>query len=372
MFMSKYIIFHLPYKIDPNKPSASQIRPVRLINAFKNRGFEVDIVMGNSSDRKRQIKDIKRNIKSGRKYEFLYSESSTMPTLLTDSHHLPLEPLLDFSFFKFCKEQSIPIGLFYRDMHWKFPFYNKDASTFKKLIARVFYKYDLVKYRSLVDVLFLPSVEMAEYLPELKNLKIKELPPGLIIPEKYENLKMQKSTNILYVGGLSSDIYDISLFAKVIERHKNIKLTICCRQYDLNALTDDVKNQLTKVDNIRIVHESGDGLLKLYQETDICSLFLKPIEYWKFAMPAKLFEYISFLKPIISIKNTKAGKYVQENHLGWEVNHTEEDLDNLLTLISRNKNILPQEFHSSLMNSRQSNTWESRVDYINHSLTIND
>ncbi len=77
----KKIIFHLPMEIDKNRPSGSQIRPLKILQAFKNIGYKVDIVMGDVKTRKRQIKKIKRNISNGVKYDFLYSESSTMPTV---------------------------------------------------------------------------------------------------------------------------------------------------------------------------------------------------------------------------------------------------------------------------------------------------
>lgn len=52
---------------------------------------------------KKKIKKIKSNIKEGIKYDFLYSESSTEPTLLTEKNHIPLYPFLDFGFLKYCK-----------------------------------------------------------------------------------------------------------------------------------------------------------------------------------------------------------------------------------------------------------------------------
>lgn len=134
----KRMIFHIPMKIDRNRASASQIRPMKMIEAFKECGYEVVVVEGYGKERKRQIKEIKSNILKGVKYDFLYSESSTMPTLLTEKNHLPLYPFLDFSFFAFCKKHGIKIGLFYRDIYWVF----KKKRSFKEWVAYIFYKYD--------------------------------------------------------------------------------------------------------------------------------------------------------------------------------------------------------------------------------------
>ena len=103
--------------------SPSHIRPMKMLEAFQFIGYEVDVIEGDGGKRKESINNIKKRILSGIKYEFLYSESSTMPTLLTEKNHLPIYPCLDFSFFSFCKRYGIPIGLFYRDIYWCFPEY---------------------------------------------------------------------------------------------------------------------------------------------------------------------------------------------------------------------------------------------------------
>ena len=126
----KNMIFHIPMQIDPKMQSGSQVRPHNMIQAFKNIGYNVDVVMGYVKNRKKQIAKIKENINNGVKYDFLYSESSTMPTTLTEKNHLPIAPFLDFDFFKFCKQYGIKIGLFYRDIHWKFEQYKKQTPFF--------------------------------------------------------------------------------------------------------------------------------------------------------------------------------------------------------------------------------------------------
>lgn len=91
------IIFHFPIKIKEGYATASQIRPMNMLNAFRQLYDEnVDVVIGNAKERKEQIKKIKRNIKKGIKYDFIYSENSNVPTLLTESHHLPLYPFFRF------------------------------------------------------------------------------------------------------------------------------------------------------------------------------------------------------------------------------------------------------------------------------------
>ncbi|MEO4788116.1 hypothetical protein ABHZ30_04940 [Bacteroides uniformis] len=129
------MIFHIPMRINRERASASSIRPVKMIEAFERLGYEVILIEGNASQRKKRIKEIKHNIRKGVTYDFLYSESSTMPTLLTEKHHCPTHPFLDFSFFSFCRKHGIKIGLFYRDIYWKFELY---GSSIKKISPNIF------------------------------------------------------------------------------------------------------------------------------------------------------------------------------------------------------------------------------------------
>lgn len=80
---------------------------MKMIEAFKECGYEVVVVEGYGKERKRQIKEIKSNILKGVKYDFLYSESSTMPTLLTEKNHLPLYPFLVFHFLRFARNMGL-------------------------------------------------------------------------------------------------------------------------------------------------------------------------------------------------------------------------------------------------------------------------
>ena len=174
----KRCIFHIPNYVDPKGLSGSNVRPYKMADAFRQNGYAVDVVMGYGKDRKRQIAEIKRNISNGVRYDFLYSESSTMPTLLTERHHLPVYPFLDFGFFKFCKTHGIKIGLFYRDIYWKFPLYREKINVLKAKLATAMYRYDLFQYDRLLDVLFLPSVLMKQYMKEIKpSLPLITLPP---------------------------------------------------------------------------------------------------------------------------------------------------------------------------------------------------
>ena len=279
----KRMIFHIPMKIDRNRASASQIRPMKMIEAFKECGYEVAVVEGYGKERKRQIKEIKSNILKGVKYDFLYSESSTMPTLLTEKNHLPLYPFLD-----------------------------------------------ILKYNKFLDVLFLPSKEMNAYIPNIKVESVIPLPSGL---QLHSSPKIEHPLlELLFVGAIGG-LYDITLLVKVISGIQGIHLTICCRE---NEWQKEKINYLPFLnENITIVHKSGVEVEELYRKADISCIFFKTDKYLDFAVPYKLYESISYKCPVLANIDTLTGKYVQNNDIGIISSWNETQLTDVLNSITK-------------------------------------
>ena len=345
----KRMIFHYPNPFDFNASSASKIRPIQMMQAFKNIGYEVEVISGYAKERKEKIKKLKEQIKKGKKFDFLYSESLTMPTLLSQKNHLPTLDFKDFEFFKFCKQNNIKIGLFYRDIYWAFSDYGKDISFFKREFARFFYYYDLFKYKNLVDILYLPSQEMAKYIPIINPLKTKALPPGHNIYKEQE--VVHNKTTLLYIGGLGEH-YKMHKLFEAVSSLKDINLIVCTREKEWQK----VKDSYIVAPNINVVHKSGKELEELYKASTIATLFVKPKEYREFAMPVKLFEYIGYEKPIIATKNTLAGKFIQKNNIGWSI---EYDTKKLINLLQNLKDM--EQKRQNIKKIKPLHTWEARA-----------
>lgn len=364
----KWCIFHVPNYIDPSAKSGSQIRPPKMLKAFKAIGYNVDAVFGYGSDRKKQIKKIEQEIANGRKYDFLYSESSTMPTLLTEKNHLPLYPILDFGFFAYCKKHNIRIGLFYRDVYWKFDIYKKKVSFLKRCVSVQMFKYDLKKYDKLVDILYLPSDKMRPYVRAVSRYKV--LPPGCDIDDEMLQYKISQQKkesdplHLFYVGGVG-DMYDLTDLFKVVNKLDFVHLTVCCRIDDWNARAEYYRPYMG--DNITIVHGSGDALLPYYRQADICMLFFESPGYREFAMPIKLFEYISKLTPVIATKGSAAGDFVEKNDIGWNISYKRTELEQLLRKIGSDRTLL-EEKKENLKIAIVDNSWQARAEQVAHDL----
>jgi len=369
----KRCIYHVPNYIDPAANSGSTRRPKFMLQAFKDLGYNVDVVMGYAKERKEQIKKIKQNIKKGVKYEFLYSECSTVPTLLTEKHHLPLHPFLDFGFMKYCKKNKIKIGLYYRDIYWKFPFYGTGLNPLKKKFAIWMYEYDIKQYRKIIDILYLQTMEMAKYLPNtIGETIIKTLPPGgeyneekiKVRNEHYSN-KTDNNINIFYVGGIGV-LYDLEPLLKVVNEKEYLSLTVCCREKDWEEEKTRYEKYLN--DRIKIIHKSGKDLQEYYERADLCSLYFPDDEYRRFVLPIKLFEYIEYGTPIIATKGTETGKFLSENNIGWEIPCKSQELSKLLNKLHNNRKLIVEK-HNNVVSILKKHTWLERAKQVEKELT---
>lgn len=372
--MNERCVFHIPYHIDTAHASGSQIRPVRMIEALQKIGYQVDVVMGYAEERAAAIKRIKQNIKSGINYAFVYSESSTMPTLLTEKHHLPTHPWLDFGFLKFCRRNGVPVGLFYRDIYWRFPIYKEASHGVKYAAAQLAYRYDLRQYRSVLSRLFLPSLSMAKYLrrPALGRIAV-PLPPGAVEDisfvqrkqEAYKNRQPEQRLKLFYVGGIGGQYIFDKLF-RMTEQLEYIDLTVCCRADEWDKAGAEYK--AADCNRLHVIHESGAGLEQCFEDADICMAWFQTDEYLSMAMPVKIFEYLGKAIPIIAAEGTAAGSFVAENGIGWTIPYDEKCLAGLLQSIYEDSELL-LERHLTCEAKIQENTWEARAAFAAKELT---
>lgn len=363
----KRCIFHIPYQIDSNVKSGTNIRPIKMKQAFEENGYIVDCIWGYGKERKEKIKEIEAKIRQGMKYDFVYSENNTMPTALTEKNHMPKYFNLDFAFFKFCKKQGIKIGLFYRDVYWKFDVYKEKTNLIQRMISIPLYKYDLYQYDRLVDHLYLPSNKMRAYAEVVE--KYSELPPGCEINKSVIEYKKKIQANemleLFYVGGIG-ELYDIGKLLRVVSELTFVKLTICCRENEWNENRSRYEKYLNK--NIQIIHKSGKDLNEYYKKADISLLYFSSEGYRSFAMPVKLFEYMGNMTPIIATKGSAAGEFVELYDIGWNISYDESSLKSLLELIFYNREKLIEK-SNNLANALNKNSWKARATQVIKELT---
>lgn len=359
------MVYHAAYPFNPDSVSASSIRPIRMFRAFQELGFCIIEVNGYAKERKAKFAELKRFVEGGGKVDFLYSESSTIPPSITEPTHLPPHFFLDDQIFRFCKRHGIPAGVFYRDIYWKFPDYVERVGKPLATAMRVLYKAELRSYVRNCSRVFLPSLPMARFLPELARTPVSTLPPGGEIKNQPAS---QSGVSILYVGGLGVH-YRLHNLVAAVAQVEGIHLTICAEK----SRWEGVREEYSQVphERITIAHASGEGLDTLYQQSTICSVAVEPLPYWEFASPVKLYEYIGRGKPIIATDGTLPAKVVSDAAIGWTTDNSIDELAAMLTRLRDNPAEIERATQACLT-IRPQHSWQARARQVADELMTNE
>ena len=361
---SKRCIYHYPGEIVASG-IGSALRPHKRLEAFIQRGDEVDVVSGTSAERKRIMKQIREKICSGAKYDFLYAEDRNIPYALSDDDHLPRHPFADISFIGYCRRKGIPIGLFYRDVYWKFPLYKKALPFVKRTLSIMAYQWEAKRLEHAINILYLPSNLMKQYI--FGRIESHELPPGCTIVHQEGNRTVTADPlEIFYVGSISSDLYNIKTFCEAVKATEGVNLTICTPQTQWNEMQEYYQTALC--DRITIVHKRGKELESYYMNADIFSCCIENNEYRQFAMPLKVFESIGYGKPILATMDNAVAALVDREGCGWTVEYSKEKICAFLEWIKTH----PEEIRiktQKVRNIAQNHTWQCRAQQVADELT---
>lgn len=346
------IVFHAPYAISQNAATASRLRPLAMRATFRTK-FHVLDLSGTPKERRHAFNRIRAFVNAGGRPLFTYSESSTNPNLLSSQLNVGIVPFLETRIFRFLKKNAIPIGQFYRDVYWQFEDWRSARSRLKVLIYTAAYRYDLHVLKSVDAHIFLPSLPMAKYLPEIS--KISELPPAA----KPVDSRQPSHLKLLYVGGLGMH-YNLDIMVDAMRRHPDISLTLCVPQANWKRVEADYSPLPA---NVFIRHESNEGLRELYDEASAGILFVAPNEYRNFAVPMKYFEYQAHGKAIIATAGTYAGDLIESRGVGEAIPYSKQALDELLNRWKKEFTIV-QQYAANARTERLNHTWERRAQTV--------
>ncbi len=362
----KKCIFYLPYKLDEHGMGARMLRPRKMIQAFRDIGYEVYVIEGYSTARRQQIKDIKRRIEGGERYDFMYTESHTEPTLLTNPNHLPTHPFLDFGFFNYVRKKGIKIGLFYCDIYWKFDSYGRELPAWKRRGALLAYGLDIQQYKKHLSRFYVPDLKLCSYLNEAKlSGMAAELPPGadnlIVESKKYDQRDFsQEPLTVFYVGGLGNQ-YQIAQLVKAVQQTENTRLILCCREAEWEKEKLNLQPYICQ--RVQIVHKNADELEPFYQQADICSLLFKKDIYREMAKPFKAYEYLAHEIPVLSTKGTAIGDFVEKNDIGWSISFDADEISKTLQEIIKNPACLVKKI-DNCRETKTTNLWTSRAEQV--------
>ena len=300
--------------------------------------------------------------------DFVYAENTNLPVILESKKLNLLSFAQHIRFLNWVKRNRIPLGYFYRDIRWRFPFYTSVlhgplAHLLKPLNWIDWYIIDRTS-----DILYLPSEEMNKWLPRpRKENTYRALPPGYnqarCLPSS--ETTSGKVLRLVYVGGLNKPVYSFSRALKVIYNHNLIHLTLCCREDEWNNARDELEPLLGH--NVSVVHLHHDALSSLYRTADIFLLAMDPCEYWEFSFPVKFAESIGFGVPVVCCRHQAAiASVIVKERIGWVIDAPED----LIQLAESDQ--LPaeiREFKENVAKFRDQFSWLARARAVSADLS---
>ena len=364
--MTRRMIFHHPLPLFPDAASASGIRPVQMKRSFEELGYEVWEVTGYTRERAERAADVRYAMRCGTRFDFCYSESSTMPMTMTNPTHLPSRPFLDLDFFRSLRKNGIPVGQFLRDIYWVFPEYRESLSFLKVHAALAAYEWDLRTLRRHVDRVFLPSLKVGEYI-NLGNVPVSALEPGHGHVEPLPG--PDTGLSLFYVGGIGFDYRLHELFAAVKqawEKNLDVLLIVCLRPEDWAAVKHEYEQWACPA--IEVVHGHGNVLQEYFERTNIATIVVDLDEYWKLGVPVKLYDYIGAGKPVMVTKGSLAGDMVERMEVGWTVDNSSEAVIKLLERLANDPQEI-QRVRDRVLAQRDAYTWRERARQAAEELT---
>lgn len=349
-------LLYLTYvSMDKAPTSGSSVRPQKMKEAFDCLGLDVktfDGINNNKSIRKEAVAKIKELLKSW-KPDICYVEPPSGPMFYYG----------DVELIKFLHKKGIPISIFYRDAYWKYPEYSAE----KKLTAVEFLKRFVIKhmqvhqwnvFRKNIDLIYFPSMTMAK---EFECPHKDALPPGGFVADAIEKTELSELLQFIFVGGAARNhgtFLTIEAFEEVNKSGIKVKVFYICPEVQWNSL--GIEKEKYK-DWLEVIHTSGDENLRLYYEKADVALLTAPRTFYRdFAVPIKIFEYMSYLKPILVTNCTETARIVEENKVGWVVEDNVDAIANKIRfLMGHPEEIMRVREH--MEEARSSNLWVSRA-----------
>lgn len=320
--MGKNILYITFVDFDEQK-SGSSVRPKKIYEAFNSIGVSVKLLEGQQNKKKLRWKSVWKYFKEIRnnKYDLCYVEPPSGVVFNICDHLL----LLYIS-----KIKKVPTGVFYRDAFWKL---SKDypKSGLKSKILIFMHKFDWIIFNMSSNVMYFPSESFAEHF-KCNNKVI--LMPGA---EKIAGLLNGEENSFIYVGGIEGSYgADLLLesFQKAYDINNAVRLNLVCRNENDTILKYKNREWL----NLFVGKSGKDELKEIYDKSKYAILSLIPGDYMDLAVPIKIFEYISYEKPILSTDCKEISKIITKYNIGKISNPNSEDLSkSIIDMISDEK-----------------------------------
>lgn len=335
--------------------SGSSVRPIKILNAFNELGWQVDIVAGFSNPanipaRTATVRKFIKKLKTESDYDFCYIEPPAGP-MFTPA---------DLSLMKLVHKKKIPTAIFYRDAYWKLASWFKEhtSSTLKFGLIYALQKHQWKLIQKYCDVVYGPTKSFCDAMEPDKPMK--QLPPaGEIIEQAQGDITLRN--RLIYVGEFSA-VCGVPLLLEAMEivnRKIPVELELVCRKADYEKHGGTEPRPW-----LHIHHISGDELKKLYLNCDAAAVPRSDDSYMRIALPVKLLEYLSFGVPIIATDVLETTNFINKYDIGIICKPDAESLADAIIRLYSSPDLIKRYHDNAIKALMSENLWTHRAQQI--------
>jgi glycosyltransferase involved in cell wall biosynthesis len=382
--------------------SGSTVRAKKMLAAFEECGAEVMLLEGwNRKDtrleRSMTVRTMRERLRTERP-DACYVELPSGPLFCRE----------DYALLRWLHAEGIPIAYFYGDAYWRFPAYRqaeghaarRGATTFAK-DALIYWmqRYCWRLYRATASIIYFPSASMAALFDapragvsfpgsellrtELLGATGEDVTAGAgagaadaigatadaALPggaggagAALPNLAGAPPTGI-YVGGASMRYGTpllLDAFAQANDSGTTAHLILVCPPDQWEALPKESRRHDKSPWLQRRQAVGDDQLAPLYRQADFACLPLRRNVYNDFAMSIKLFEYLSYHKPILATTVREMSVFIESNRVGIVCEDNVPSYACGLTRMTRDHSLRAQ-LRTRCVRVCAENTWQHRA-----------
>ena len=218
-------------------------------------------------------------------------------------------------------------------------------------------KRDIKTFQRNIDQFYMPSIKACEEIEKFYIFNnIKELPPGT---ENNQIQDLKNTKTAIYVGASSyqygTDLL-IASYNSLWEKGYRYKLIIVTREAEWRKMYPEGLGY----EWLEVHHTSGMDLKQLYEQADCAILPMRKSYYSDLSYSIKLFEYLSYGKPIISNDFEMMGAFVRKYNCGMIYNDEENGLENAIATFYKSREIR-EKLYKNVIEACNKNLWRERV-----------
>ena len=364
----KKVLFVMFNDLHDGEPSGSTRRPEKMLEAFQELDVDITVLSGLQNrvfERTKRVRKVIQQIKRGESFDYCYIEPPSGPFFCP----------ADLSLIRLLGKHSIPTGIFYRDAFWLFPDLFSTGNPIKNKIIEKMAKRDLKAIYANSSIIYYPGVSFLNLVHEamkkinpLLTVEEKTLPPGCT-----EHTLTPESTGIptaIYVGaahdkaGVSMMLDSFDMFN---EGDRRCNLIFVCPENQLKSMCEKTQRDVQSIDWLQVVHTSDEDVLAtLYSKANFALLPRPRSRYNDVAVPVKLYEYISHLKPVLATNCTQPEQIIETLGIGIAVPDNPSDYCKGLEFMCEHYS--DNSFVEKLQTARAANTWKNRVQQVHRDL----